>query len=265
MIKPDLPQRWPKPPTISYYAVAVLSVAMAITAAELMTRLLQAEAIASSMLCAVIFAAWFGGFGPALLAITLALLAFHYYLLPPINSFTWKHNLFAVGISEVPRLVLFSITSLFVAFMISAQGKATEILRRSRDDLQVAIEDQKRIEAALRRSEAYLAESQHLSHTSSWAWDVRRREFVSRSAEVYDLFGIDPERDALSQQAFQDRILPEDMRRIVEVVDQALREKAHFEVDFRIALPDGSIKRVHSVGRPVLSTEGTVLECIGQP
>jgi K+-sensing histidine kinase KdpD len=69
--------------------MAILSVAAAIVAAELITRLFHAEAIASSMLCAVIFAAWVGGFGPALLAITLALLAFHYYLLPPISSFIW--------------------------------------------------------------------------------------------------------------------------------------------------------------------------------
>src|SRR5258706_8186633 len=389
MIKPDLPQRWPKPPTISYYAMAVLSVAMAIIAAELITRLLHAEAIASSMLCAVIFAAWFGGFGPALLAITLSLLAFHYYLLPPINSFSLKHNLFAVGISEVPRLILFSITSLFIAFTISAQRKATENLRRSRDDLQVAIEDQKRIEAALlhsemhlteaqrlsrtgsfgwnvssgeifwseetfrvfecdrttkptlefivqrthpedraavrqtierasiagkdfdheyrllmpdgsvkyvhavaraardasggiefvgavtdvtiakeaerklRRSEAYLAEAQHLSHTSSWAWDVRRREFVYRSAEVYHLFGLDPEKDAVSQQPFQDRILPEDRRRVIEVVQRAVREKADVEVDFRIALQNGSIKHVHSVGHPVVSGDGDVTDWLG--
>src|ERR1700674_2540799 len=149
MIKPSLPQRWPKPPTISHYAMAVLSVAVAVVAAELITRLLHAEPIASSMLCAVIFAAWFGGFGPALLAITLALLAFHYYLVPPINSFSWKHNLFAVDISEMPRLILFSITSLFVAFAISAQRKATETLRRSGDDLQTAIKDQEKIQAAL--------------------------------------------------------------------------------------------------------------------
>ncbi len=100
--------QWPKPATLSY-ATAILSVAVAIIAAELITRLLHAEPIALSMLCAVIFAAWFGGFGPALLAIALALLAFHYYLVPPINTFTWKNNLSAVGISEVPRLILFSI------------------------------------------------------------------------------------------------------------------------------------------------------------
>ena len=83
------------------YAMAVLSVAVAILAAELIARILHAEPITSLMLCAVIFAAWFGGFGPALMAIVLALFAFHYYLVPPINSFGWKHNLFAGSISEV--------------------------------------------------------------------------------------------------------------------------------------------------------------------
>src|SRR3984957_12069784 len=116
MIKPDLSQR-PKPRTIFYHAMAVLSVSVAMVVAELITRQLHAEAIASSMLCAVIFTAWLGGFGPALMAIALALVAFHYYLLPPINSFTWKHNLFALDVSEVPRLVLFLIASLVVAWM----------------------------------------------------------------------------------------------------------------------------------------------------
>ena len=165
----------PKPPTLSY-AMAVLSVAVAIIAAELITRLLHAEPIASSMLCAVIFTAWFGGFGPALLAIALAVLAFHYYLVPPINSFAWKQDLFAGNISEVPRLILFSITSLIVAFVISAQRKATETLRRSRDDLQAAIEDQKRIKDALLHSEMYLTEAQRLSCTGSFGWNVSSGE-----------------------------------------------------------------------------------------
>src|ERR1700736_3145838 len=101
------------------YVVVVLSVAVAIIAAELVTSLLQAEPIASLMLCAVIFTAWFAGFVPALLAIILSLLAFHYYLVPPINSFSWKHNLFVLHVTEVPRLILFSITSLLVACVIS--------------------------------------------------------------------------------------------------------------------------------------------------
>ena len=263
MTGPDLPQRSRKPPTFFYHAVAVLSVAVAIVATELVTRLLHAEAVASSMLCAVIFAAWLGGFGPGVLATTLALLAFHYYMVPPVNSFGWKHDLFAVDISELPRLILFSMTSLFVTFMISAQRRATAILRRSRDDLQAAIEDQKRIRAALVRSEAYLAETQHLSHTGSWAWDVRRREFVYRSAEVYRLFGFDPEKDALPRKPFRIVFSPKTGDRVVEMVPQAVREKTDFEVDFRIALPDGSTRYIHSVGHPVIGGDGEVIELVG--
>ena len=121
----------------------------------------------------------------------------------------------------------------------------------------------KEAERKLRRSEAYLAETQHLSHTSSWAWDVRRREFVYRSAEIYNLFGFDPEKGAVPLQAFRDRILPEDRPRNIEAASRAIREKADFEVDFRIALPDGSIKHIHSVGHPVVNSDGDVTELIG--
>src|SRR5206468_12280827 len=61
----------------------------------------------------------------------------------------------------------------------------------------------KEAEQRLRRSEAYLAEAQRLSHTSSWAWDVRRQEFAYRSAELYRLFGFDPDQVDLSARAFQ--------------------------------------------------------------
>jgi PAS domain S-box-containing protein len=121
----------------------------------------------------------------------------------------------------------------------------------------------KEAERKLRRSEAYLAEAQRLSRTSSWAWDVRRREFVYRSAAVYDLFGIDPEKGAVPLKAFRDRIVPEDGVRNVEVASRAIREKADFEVDFRVAIPDGSIKRVHCVGHPVVSSDGEVVELTG--
>src|SRR5258707_1742873 len=121
----------------------------------------------------------------------------------------------------------------------------------------------KEAERKLRRSEAYLAETQHLSHTSSWAWDVRRREFVYRSAEIYHLFGFDPAKGAVPLQAFRERILPEDRLHNSEALSRAIREKADFDVDFRIALPDGSIKHIHSVGHPVVNGDGDVIEMIG--
>src|ERR1700751_310969 len=133
MSKSELTGRWPDPP--ARYAVAVLSVVLAIVGAEIFTPLLNAEAIASAMLCAVIFTAFVGGFGPALLAVALTLLAFHYYLAPPANSFAWKDHLFTIGVSEVPRLALFSLISLVVASVISTQRRTAREMQVSRDEL----------------------------------------------------------------------------------------------------------------------------------
>ncbi|MGY3651909.1 PAS domain-containing protein [Bradyrhizobium sp. LM4.3] len=83
----------------------------------------------------------------------------------------------------------------------------------------------KEAEQRLRRSEAYLAEAQRLSHTSSWAWDVRRQEFAYRSAELYRLFGFDQGPIEVPARAFQQRILPEDFQRIVEVERRAVSAK----------------------------------------
>jgi PAS domain S-box-containing protein len=119
-------------------------------------------------------------------------------------------------------------------------------------------------EQKLRRSEAYLAEAQHLSHTGSWSWDVRRRDFVYRSAEVYRLFGFDPNDDAVSAQAIQARIPPEDARQLGEVVRRAIQQKAgQFEFDFRIVLPNGTTRRVHSIAHPVTDGDGEVSEIVG--
>ncbi|MBR1127861.1 PAS domain-containing sensor histidine kinase [Bradyrhizobium iriomotense] len=121
----------------------------------------------------------------------------------------------------------------------------------------------KEAEQRLRRSEAYLSEAQRLSHTSSWAWDVHRQEFAYRSAELYRLFGFEPDQIDVPARAFQQRILPEDFQRIVEMEREAIRQKQPFQIDFRIARPDGSIRRVHSEGHPVLGHDGEVREIIG--
>src|ERR1700680_4912815 len=113
MSKPR-PLLWSEPSAISRYAIAVLAVAIAIVVAQLLTVFLHTEPIASSMISAVMFAAWFGGFGPGLLAIALAVLAIHYYVVPPLNSFAPKGNLFSLEVAELPRLILFSIASLFI-------------------------------------------------------------------------------------------------------------------------------------------------------
>src|SRR5258708_38597595 len=64
-------------------------------------------------------------------------------------------------------------------------------------------------------------------------------------------------------QAFRDRIHPDDRRSNVESAARAIEEKMDFEVEFRIVLPDGWIKHIHSVGHPVVDSDGNTIELIG--
>jgi PAS domain S-box-containing protein len=121
----------------------------------------------------------------------------------------------------------------------------------------------KQVEQTLRESKAYLAEAQRLTHTGSWAWNVARRENVHWSQEQYRLFGLDPESDSPAFDAAYQRIHPEDRATFDNGVERAIRERSDFEVDFRTVLPDGSTKYLRSVGHPVFSASGELVEFVG--
>jgi C4-dicarboxylate-specific signal transduction histidine kinase len=135
------PFLWPKPPAILSYLIAVLSVAAALIISQLPAVHLQ-DAPVSLFLCAVILSAWFGGVGPGLLATSLSALAFNYYFLPLIHSLGPKPE-------EIPRLVIFMVSALFVGSLSAAQRSATESLRRARDDLRKTVQELQKSNEAL--------------------------------------------------------------------------------------------------------------------
>jgi PAS domain S-box-containing protein len=133
-------------------------------------------------------------------------------------------------------------------------------LRQARDLLEIKVMERTK---ELRQTEAYLEEAQRLSHTGSWAWNVARRENVHWSQEQYRLFGLDPKSDSSSfEKAFQ-RIHPEDQGTFNRIIERAIRERSDFEVDYRTVLPDGSTKYLRSVGHPVFSASGELVEFVG--
>jgi PAS domain S-box-containing protein len=125
------------------------------------------------------------------------------------------------------------------------------------------IEDRKRVEEALRRSEAYLGEAQRLSHTGSWAVDFANRKPVHSSEEHHRLYGFDPAGGLPPWSDWMERIHPEDRALTREVLERSSRERADFEMDYRTCHPDGTIKYLHVVGHPVLNPAGDVVGFVG--
>ena len=126
----------------------------------------------------------------------------------------------------------------------------------------VDIDDRKRAEQALRRSEAYLAEAQRLSHTGSWARSPAG-ETLYWSEESYRIWDFDSRQPPPNLHTLFQRVHPEDRDRVGENVKQAARERADDEADFRLVLPDGTVRHVHAIGHPVFSANGEIAEFVG--
>ena len=125
------------------------------------------------------------------------------------------------------------------------------------------IEDRKRAEEALRRSEAYLAEAQRLAHTGSWAVDYRTLDVVHWSEETFRIYGVDPQRGLPTRQEFRRLVHPDDLPRISTVVEEATRKRVDFTVDCRIVLDRGALRHVQIIGHPAFARNGDPIEYIG--
>jgi PAS domain S-box-containing protein len=133
--------------------------------------------------------------------------------------------------------------------------RAEEELRRSEMELKNALDE-------IKKSEADLLEAQRLSHMGSWRHDVLTG-IVKISPEVHRIFDVRPGEDASTAGFFFGRIHPEDRPIEAQKYERAYAAKTDFESDYRIVLPDGSIKHVHNVGRPVLHESGEITEFVG--
>jgi PAS domain S-box-containing protein len=125
------------------------------------------------------------------------------------------------------------------------------------------IEERKRAEGALRRSQAYLAEAQRLTHTGSCAIDGTSHEILYWSEEMFRLFGFDPQQGVPMWDQWLQRIHPEDRDRFRMAGDRTFLEKVHCDVEFRIVKPDGTVKTIHGIGHPVLSPSGELVQVVG--
>ncbi|HME00467.1 MAG TPA: PAS domain-containing protein [Terriglobia bacterium] len=126
----------------------------------------------------------------------------------------------------------------------------------------IDIDDRKRAEQALRRSQAYLADAQSLTHTGSWAYDGTTRKISYWSEETSRLWGFDPQQGLPTWDQMWQRIHPEDLCEL-EKLSPTLLEKGDSDFEYRIVLPDATVKHLHTLAHPVLSPTGEVLEVVG--
>jgi len=116
------------------------------------------------------------------------------------------------------------------------------------------IEDQKRAQEDLRRSEAFLAEAQRLTSIGSFSWRVATDE-ITWSEELYRIYEFDPG-IKITPEVIRTRVHPEDLTLYEKMVEQARNGADDFEWQYRLLMPDQSIKYIHAVAQATRDSDG---------
>jgi len=119
----------------------------------------------------------------------------------------------------------------------------TAELAAANEGLKQELAERKRAEQELQRSEAFLAEAQHLSRIGSFSWRVSTDE-ITWSEQLYRIFQID--RDArVTFELIGTRIHPEDLSVFQEQIERSRQDRSDVQLEFRLQMPDGAVKYVH--------------------
>src|SRR6266481_1943638 len=115
------------------------------------------------------------------------------------------------------------------------------------------IEDRKRAEEELRRSESYLSEGQRLAHMGSWAFDPDG--FHYWSPELFRMHGLDPASKPPSVQEYLDRVHPHDRESMTNLIKGILAKASPFDATKRIVRPNGEVRYIRCVSAPVVENQ----------
>jgi len=231
------------------YSFAVLAVAVA-TILMLGWRQVFPEPAVAPFLAAILLTGWYAGGVPVVLTTALSVLVFLAFSPASFLELSWP---LAV------RLVWFLAFAGLAAWFGAARRTAAEGLEHALAELEERVLART---AELRRSEEYLLAAQQLSHTGSWAWRIATGD-ISWSEEGARILGLGPTGRTFTRQLLDQIWHPDDRDFAGQAIDAALREKRSYELHVRVVRPDGSIRYVRCLGRPVFDEAGAVVEYIG--
>jgi PAS domain S-box-containing protein len=257
----------PKPPVILRYAVAAISVTAALIIARWLALNFHSSAPVSLFLCAVMLSGVFGGIGPGLLAAVLSILTFDYYFVSPIYSL-------AVEDTEIPRILIFALATLFVAWLSAAQRSAAESLRHANDDLYETVQELKGTNVALqkenaerkRAEEAVRGSEDHLRLVTdtipALVWSALPEgsvDFINQRHREFTGLSLDD----LGGWRWTAVIHPEDRAKLVDEWQTALATGEPLEAEARLRRASGDYRWLAIRAVPLRDKSGKIVKWYG--
>jgi PAS domain S-box-containing protein len=128
-------------------------------------------------------------------------------------------------------------------------------LKQAHAELELENSERRRVEDALRRSEAYLAQAQNLSHTGSFGWNTSSGE-IYWSEETFRIFEFERSTQPTVDLLMRERLHPDDVAAFRQVVMHASQQGHDFSHEYRLRIPDGRTKHIRVVAHAINSETG---------
>ena len=124
------------------------------------------------------------------------------------------------------------------------------------------ITERRRIEDALRESQALLAAAEELAHTGSWAVDVATLEVVW-SDQLYRIMGLPIEHGRVTREDFLALVHPDDRARVDAEFERLVASGDADAIQIRVVRPDGEVRHIQARGRVHRDNAGRVARVLG--
>ncbi|MGB3691927.1 MAG: chemotaxis protein CheB [Spirulinaceae cyanobacterium] len=145
-----------------------------------------------------------------------------------------------------------------------------DFLRDGRGVGAVIVEITERIqsEEALRRSEAKLLQAQRLAQLGNWELVVKEGRELSEasincSAELLDIYGLQPQPEALTFTDLLQRHPPKDRKLLQQAMKRLFTQSRPYNLDVKCNHPDGEMRYLNMIGRAEQTKEGQVTRIYG--
>jgi PAS domain S-box-containing protein len=122
--------------------------------------------------------------------------------------------------------------------------------------------EHRRTEEEVSKNRAMLIKAQEIGHVGSWEWDLATNDLVW-TKEIYSIYGLDPHKVQPKYDLVLNNMSPESKTEFLKAIDDALKLKKPFEMEYSLIRPDGSRSFVHTKGEVLFDSEGHPVTMFG--
>jgi PAS domain S-box-containing protein len=124
------------------------------------------------------------------------------------------------------------------------------------------ISDRKLIEDELRHSRERLAEAERVARIGSWERDLVA-DHITWSAGLFQIYGLTPDKFDASLEGANQRVYPDDRKRVTQTLASAIAQRSTFTLEFRAIRADGRVRTLRSHGEVVVDETGEPIRAVG--